>query len=129
VFLARPVQIQGRTPPPADLATYWGGLFGGSLGGAGVSGGLGDLIQTIGGKGHGSVADSWVQRGPNTELGKSQLEQALGADTLETLGKQTGLSREELLSRLQQVLPTAVDQMTPEGRLPTEAEVSAWSQG
>jgi uncharacterized protein YidB (DUF937 family) len=35
--------------------------------------------------------------------------------------KQTGLSRDELLKRLSQVLPEAVDKMTPEGRLPTAA--------
>jgi uncharacterized protein YidB (DUF937 family) len=110
------------------LGDLLGGLFGGSLGGAGVTGGLGDLIQTIGGKGHRDVADSWVQRGPNRELDQSQLEEALGGDTLETLRQQTGLSREDLLSRLQQVLPIAVDKMTPEGRLPTEAEVGSWSQ-
>jgi uncharacterized protein YidB (DUF937 family) len=110
------------------LGDLLGGLVGGGLGGAGVTGGLGDLIQTIGGKGHRDVADSWVQRGPNRELDQSQLEEALGSDTLQTLRQQTGLSREELLSRLQQVLPVAVDKMTPEGRLPTEAEVSSWSQ-
>jgi len=34
------------------------------------------------------------------------------------------LSRDELLSRLKAVLPNAVDRLTPEGRLPTEAEVA-----
>jgi len=39
---------------------------------------------------------------------------------LETLTKQTGLSREEILSRLTRDLPSAVDKYTPEGRLPAE---------
>ncbi len=38
---------------------------------------------------------------------------------------QTGMSREELLSGLSQQLPEAVDHLTPEGRLPTENEVSS----
>jgi uncharacterized protein YidB (DUF937 family) len=109
------------------LGDLLGGLFGGNVGGEGVSGGLGDLIERMSGKGHGDVANSWVQRGPNRDLDRSQLEEALGTDTLETLGQQTGLSREDLLSRLQQVLPTAVDKMTPEGRLPTDSEVSGWA--
>ena len=110
------------------LGGLLGGLLGGKLGGSGVSGGLGDLIQTMAGGGHRDIADSWVQTGSNREPNARQLEEALGADTLEKLGQQTGLGREELLSRLQAVLPSAVDKMTPQGRLPTETEVSAWAQ-
>ncbi len=106
-----------------------GGLLGGLLGGGGagaLSGGLGELLENLTGSGHGDVANSWVQRGPNQELGSNDLASALGDDTIEQLTKQTGLSREELLSRLKSVLPTAVDKLTPEGRLPTEAEASKW---
>ncbi|MFL5196107.1 MAG: YidB family protein, partial [Microvirga sp.] len=35
-----------------------------------------------------------------------------------------GLSREELLQRLSRELPNAVDRYTPDGRLPTEADLS-----
>ena len=41
---------------------------------------------------------------------------------LETLSKQTGLSREELLARLSRELTDAVDKYTPHGRLPTETD-------
>ncbi|MGC2056247.1 MAG: YidB family protein, partial [Pseudolabrys sp.] len=40
------------------------------------------------------------------------------------LSKQTGLAREDLLSRLCRELPDAVDKYTPQGRLPTEAELA-----
>jgi uncharacterized protein YidB (DUF937 family) len=39
---------------------------------------------------------------------------------------QTGLSREELLSGLSQQLPEVINHMTPDGRLPTDHEVSNW---
>ena len=58
------------------------------------------------------------------QLGPDQLEQAIGPDVLNTLLQQTGLSREELLSRLTRELPAAVDKFTPEGRLPTEDEAA-----
>jgi uncharacterized protein YidB (DUF937 family) len=45
---------------------------------------------------------------------------------LATLSQQTGLSREEILARLSRELPTAVDQYTPEGRLPTQQDLSRW---
>ena len=98
-----------------------------AAGGQGISGGLGELIESITGNGQGEVAKSWVQTGPNRELDTPQLEQALGSDTIDQLTSQTGLSRDELLSRLKSVLPTAVDKLTPEGRLPTEAETSQWN--
>ena len=106
------------------LGGLLGGLFGG--GGGNLSGGLGDLINNMSQNGQGEAADSWVQRGPNKEIGTGQLEQALGSDTIDEIAAKTGLSRAELLSRLQSVLPTAVDKLTPEGRLPTEAETIQW---
>ena len=72
--------------------------------------------------GHGDTADSWVGTGPNKQLAPTQLEQAIGPEVLETLTKQTGLSRDELLTRLSRELPNAVDKYTPQGRLPTDAE-------
>ena len=108
------------------LGGLLGGLLGGGAGTGALSGGLGELLENLTGSGHGDVANSWVQRGPNQELGSNDLASALGDDTIEQLTKQTGLSRDELLSRLKSVLPTAVDKLTPEGRLPTEAEASKW---
>ena len=75
--------------------------------------------------GQGDVADSWVGKGPNQAVAPHQLEQAIGPDVLGTLSQQTGLSREELLSRLSRNLPDAVDKYTPEGRLPSASELSA----
>jgi uncharacterized protein YidB (DUF937 family) len=118
--------LQGGDSSPGGLGGLLGGLFRGSGGGAGISGGLGELIDNITGKGHGDVAKSWVQTGPNQELDTKQLAEALGNDTITQLTGQTGLSRDELLSRLKSVLPTAVDKLTPEGRLPTDAETSQW---
>jgi uncharacterized protein YidB (DUF937 family) len=105
------------------LGGLLGGLLGGGSGGAsGITGGLSDLLESFTGNGHGETANSWIQTGPNKQLNSSQLEQALGTDTMQELARHTGLSRDELLTRLTAVLPTAIDKMTPEGRLPTEAE-------
>ena len=108
------------------LGGLLGGLLGGSGGGQAVSGGLGDLLNSFTGGGQEEVANSWVQTGPNKEIEEPQLAEALGSDTIDQLAKQTGLSRDELLSRLKTVLPTAVDKLTPQGRLPTQEETSQW---
>jgi uncharacterized protein YidB (DUF937 family) len=89
-----------------------------------LSGGLRDLVERFKQNGHGQAADSWVKPGPNQQLAPNQLEQAIGPDVLNTLSERTGLSREELLSRLTRELPAAVDKFTPDGRLPTEDEAS-----
>lgn len=108
------------------LGELFGGGSAGNSAGKGVPGGLGELVDSFTRTGHGEVADSWVQTGPNKEVAEPQLADALGGDTIDELAKQTGLSREELLSRLKAVLPTAVDNLTPQGRLPTERETSQW---
>ena len=117
----------GQNNPQGGLGGVLGNL-GGALGGASVggvlSGGLRDLIERFKQSGHGQTADSWVNTGPNQPLGPDQLEQAIGPDVLNTLTQQTGLSREELLSRLTRELPAAVDKFTPQGRLPTEDEAA-----
>ena len=101
-----------------------GGLLGGAGAGSVLSGGLGELVDRFKQSGQGHAADSWVSKGPNQPIGPTQLEQAIGPDVLNTLSQHTGLSREELLSRLTRELPTAVDKFTPEGRLPTEEEAA-----
>jgi uncharacterized protein YidB (DUF937 family) len=106
-----------------------GGLLGQlsrSLGGASagglLSGGLGELLENFKQSGHGETAESWVGTGPNKPVTPPQLEQAIGPEVLETLSKQTGLSREELVARLSRELPDAVDKYTPNGRLPTKTD-------
>lgn len=100
------------------LGGLLGGLGGQNPGGL-LSGGLGELVDSFRQNGHGDVAESWVGTGPNKEVAPQQLEQAIGPDVLAALTQQTGLSREEILARLSKELPQAVDQYTPEGRLPS----------
>ena len=97
--------------------------LGGATAGGVLSGGLGELVDRFQQSGHGETAESWVGTGPNKPVTPTQLEQAIGPEVLETLSKQTGLSREELLARLSRELPDAVDKYTPQGRLPAETDV------
>jgi uncharacterized protein YidB (DUF937 family) len=105
-------------PSGGGLGGFLGGLFGSAPTAADANKGLRDIVDVFTGRGHGDTAQSWVQSGPNREIGSAQLQEALGSDTLDALEKQTGLQREDILSRLSAVLPTAVDKMTPDGRLP-----------
>lgn len=105
-----------------------GGMLGGAAGAGGLgsvlSGGLGDLVDRFNNSGQGAKAQSWVEDGANDDIDAASLEKTLGAETIDALTQQTGLSRDELLDRLSKVLPDAVNQLTPNGRIPTEQEVS-----
>ncbi|RAI41119.1 hypothetical protein CH341_22400 [Rhodoplanes roseus] len=103
-----------------------GGLLGGGAAGGALSGGLKDLVDQFHQKGKGDVADSWIGKGPNKSISARDLEETLGRDRIDELARRTGLSRDELLAELSQRLPEAVDEVTPQGRLPSETEVRRW---
>ena len=130
------------TPSPAPgggLGGLGGSLGGGSLGGFGgllggvlaggaagsiLNGGLGDLLKQFQQSGHGDTANSWVSQGPNKQISPGDLANALGADQIDHMMTQSGLSREELLNGLSQQLPQIINHLTPDGRLPTDDELS-----
>ena len=82
------------------------------------AGGLGGLIDQFKKAGLGEKADSWVSTGENKPVSAPEIEKGVGGDMIDALASQTGLSREELLKRLTEVLPGMVDKLTPSGRLP-----------
>jgi uncharacterized protein YidB (DUF937 family) len=74
--------------------------------------------------GLGEAANSWVGSGQNQPVSPAQLGSALGPNIVKVLAQSSGLSEEEISKQLSQVLPGVVDKLTPEGRLPTLAELS-----
>lgn len=108
------------------LGNVLGGLLGGAAGGAALNGGLRNLLQDMENNGQGQAARSWVGTGENEAIAPNDLARAIGAEDIDAVSRQTGLPREELLSQLSQHLPDFIDRLTPEGRLPTDQEVSRW---
>ena len=101
-----------------------GGLLAGGAVGSVLSGGLNDLLKQFQQNGQGEVANSWVGTGPNKAISPTDLASALGADRINTLVAQTGMSRDELIAGLSQQLPEVIDQLSPEGRVPTDQEMA-----
>ena len=101
-----------------------GGLLAGGAAGSVLSGGLGDLLKQFQQGGQGDTANSWVGKGPNKPIAPGDLASALGADQIDQLATQSGMSRDDLLNGLSQYLPQVVDHLTPDGRLPNDNEVS-----
>jgi uncharacterized protein YidB (DUF937 family) len=114
--------------PSGGLGNVLGGLLGGAAAGGAagsvLSGGLGDLMKQLQQGGLGDAANSWVSSGPNKSVSAGDLSNALGADQINMLANQTGMSSDELLQNLAKHLPDVINHLTPDGHLPTEQEVS-----
>jgi|SRR6516165_3079541 len=89
-----------------------------------VVGGLGGLLKQFQQKGFGDTIDSWITTGPNKAVAPGQISNALGPEIIDALSQRTGISKDQITQILSQVLPNAVDRLTPEGRLPTQQEMA-----
>ena len=101
-----------------------GGLLAGGAAGSVLSGGLNDLLKQMHEAGQGDVAKSWVGSGANKTISPNDLASALGADQVRALSAHSGMSQDDLLESLSQYLPQVVDHLTPNGRAPTDQEIS-----
>lgn len=84
----------------------------------GQAGGLGGLVQQFTAKGLGDVAQSWVSTGKNLPISPDQLQSVLGSDVVKGIASKLGMDSNALTSQLSNLLPQAVDKMTPEGKIP-----------
>jgi uncharacterized protein YidB (DUF937 family) len=90
----------------------------------GLLSGLGGLLDKLQQGGLSNATNSWVGNGQNQPVSSNQLSSALGPDVIKNLAQQSGLPEEDLSKQLSQILPGLVDKLTPNGRLPTIAELS-----
>ena len=89
-----------------------------------VLGGLGGLIRQFQQNGFGDAINSWIGTGPNKSVAPSQISNALGPEVIDALSERTGLPKEQVSQVLSQVLPMIVDQLTPQGKLPSTQEIA-----
>jgi uncharacterized protein YidB (DUF937 family) len=90
----------------------------------GVLSGLGGLLNKLEQGGLGDATNSWVGSGQNQPVSPTQLGSALGPNIIKTLAQKSGLSEDELTKQLSQALPGIINKLTPNGRLPTVAELT-----
>ncbi|WP_114238291.1 YidB family protein [Dyella sp. C9] len=90
------------------------------------AGGIQGLVAMLQQHGLGEAAQSWVGTGANQAVSGEQLGQALqngglGSLVQEAAGK-LGVDQNQLLGQLSQVLPHAVDHLTPNGQVPAQGQ-------
>ena len=103
------------------------GLIGGIVGAGMVSvvsgilekhGGLQGVVSEFEKNGLGPTVNSWVGTGTNQPISADQVHSVVGPELLQQLAEKSGLSVQELAQKLAQVLPQAVDKLTPNGVIP-----------
>jgi uncharacterized protein YidB (DUF937 family) len=78
-------------------------------------GGVQGVIAQLESQGLGETARSWVSNGSNQPISAEQIQQAFGNGTLQELAARFGIDPQTLAQKLSQVLPQAVDHLTPAG--------------
>jgi uncharacterized protein YidB (DUF937 family) len=103
------------------------GLIGGALGAGAFQlvskvindhGGLQGVLDQFQKQGLGGTVQSWLGQGDNHPITPDHVTQAIGADKLGQMAAQAGVSSEEMAAQLAQHLPTVVDKLTPDGKVP-----------
>jgi uncharacterized protein YidB (DUF937 family) len=91
------------------------------FGGGNQTQGLSGLISSFQQNGLGGVVNSWVGGGENQPISPDQVEQGLGQERIQQISGKLGMDPGTVKTKLAEVLPGAVDKMTPNGKVEQEA--------
>ena len=82
------------------------------------TGGLDGIMQTFDQQGLGDIISSWVGRGDNLPINPEQIQEVLGSDVIQQLAEKSGISFDAAKTQLADLLPSLIDRLTPEGKIP-----------
>ena len=81
-------------------------------------GGVQGLVSQFEQQGMGPTIQSWIGTGPNQAISAEQLQKVIGSDALTQLAAKFGINPQDMLQKVAQALPAAVDKLTPDGVIP-----------
>ncbi|MEJ0028292.1 MAG: YidB family protein [Rhizomicrobium sp.] len=84
-------------------------------------GGVQGIVNQFQTQGLGATVNSWVKEGPNTPITPQHVQSTFGDQTINELAAKAGMTPQELAAKLAEVLPHAVDAMTPGGVVPPKS--------
>ncbi|WP_299509944.1 YidB family protein [uncultured Limnohabitans sp.] len=82
-------------------------------------GGISGLVSAFQKNGLGDVVASWISNNTNLPISAEQIQSVLGQGPLQDVASKMGLSAGDVASTLSERLPGLVDQLTPNGQLPS----------
>lgn len=86
------------------------------------NGGMGQVLDRFRQKGFGRQAQSWVQAGDNDGIDERAVEQVVGQPELQQMAQRLGVPEQEVAQAFAEIMPEMVDQLTPQGSLPPQAD-------
>ena len=95
----------------AEMATVVNGLIE-------KHGGVQGVVNQFQTNGFGNTVNSWINEGSNQPVSPGDVHAAFGKQTLDELAAKHGMTTQELAQKLATVLPTAMDALTPDGKVP-----------
>ncbi len=128
---------------PADLGSILGQVLGGQSRGGGFNkqalllallpvvlstiqknGGLSGILSKLQSLGLTNQASSWVGTGSNNRLDGQDVQRLFDNEDIEQVCQQTGANRGEVCQGLADLLPSVVNELTPQGNLDSEHEAN-----
>ncbi len=88
-------------------------------------GGLQGLVQSFQQGGLGEIVNSWVSTGQNLPISAEQITSVLGGSSLQDIAAKLGVSPDQAAGSLAEILPQAVDTLTPNGQIPQGGDLLA----
>ena len=97
------------------------------------AGGVQGLTSMLQQHGLGGAVQSWIGTGSNQPVSGDQLGQAMQSggmgDLVQEAASKLGVDPSTVLSGLSQILPHAVDQLTPDGQVPAAGQTGGFNLG
>jgi uncharacterized protein YidB (DUF937 family) len=78
-------------------------------------GGVQGIVAQLEQQGLGGTVRSWIGDGANQPISADQVHAAFGSDVIAGLAAKVGLNPQDLAQKLAQVLPQAINHLTPGG--------------
>ncbi|HEX5454348.1 MAG TPA: YidB family protein [Stellaceae bacterium] len=88
-------------------------------------GGLSGVVDKLRQSGFGKEVDSWLGGGSNLPISADQLRTALGNEEVQKIAAHFGIPVDRVSKMLEQYLPQAVDQASPDGQIDPDAVQAA----
>lgn len=83
--------------------------------------GLSGLVNNSKSQGLGGVVQSWIGSGANQPIAPQQVQELVGQDRLQQIASRVGIPPAIASIALSRILPSLVDRLTPEGKVPQAA--------
>ena len=86
------------------------------------NGGIGAVLERFRQKGLANAANTWQAVGDNEPIDAKVVREVVGGEEVSRMARDLGVPEDEVAAGFAEILPEMADKLTPEGRVPPEAD-------